>query len=112
MSKNIWHITNKNKDNTDIPEEENMVVLDGVMGYSCLWYGGENPEPIFWENVKRWCYLDELILESERTRKALDVARNGLEYIFGYEGVPEYVVKHIRQVLDQIKNETAPEQKD
>lgn len=52
-----------------------------------------------------WEYID-------RTRKALDVARNGLEYIFGYEGVPEYVVKHIRQVLDQIKNETALEQKD
>lgn len=48
----------------------------------------------------------------EKTRKALDVARNGLEYIFGYEGVPKYVVKHIRQVLDQIKNETALEQKD
>lgn len=47
----------------------------------------------------------------QRTRKALDVARSGLEYIFGYEGVPEYVVKHIRQVLDQIKNETALEQK-
>ena len=47
-----------------------------------------------------------------RTRKALDVAKNGLEYIFGYEGVPKYVVKHVRQVLDQIKNETALEQKD
>lgn len=45
--------------------------------------------------------------ELTRTHKALDVARNGLEYIFGYENVPEYVVKHIRQVLDQIKNETA-----
>lgn len=50
--------------------------------------------------------------ELEYTRKVLDVARNGLEYIFGYEGVPKYVVKHIRQVLDQIKNETALEQKD
>lgn len=47
------------------------------------------------------------VFEKDRTRKALDVARNGLEYIFGYENVPEYVVKHIRQVLDQIKNETA-----
>ena len=54
----------------------------------------------------------ELWQELIRTRKALDVARSGLEYIFGYEGVPEYVVKHIRQVLDQIKNETALEQKD
>lgn len=44
------------------------------------------------------------------THKALNVARNGLEYIFGYESVPEYVIKHISQVLDQIKNETALEQ--
>lgn len=46
------------------------------------------------------------VFEKDRTRKALDVARNGLEYIFGYENVPEYVVKHIRQVLDQIKQLT------
>ena len=52
--------------------------------------------------------FDEIIC----TRKALDVARNGLEYIFGYEGVPKYVAKHVRQVLDQIKNETALKQKD
>ena len=54
----------------------------------------------------------ELLDLLDRTRKALDVARNGLEYIFGYVGVPKYVVKHIRQVLDEIKNETALEQKD
>lgn len=54
----------------------------------------------------------EILELLERTRKALETARNGLEYIFGYEGVPEYVVKHVRQVLDQIKNETALEQKD
>lgn len=55
---------------------------------------------------------EELWQELIRTRKALDAARNGLEYIFGYEGVPEYVAKHVRQVLDQIKSETALEQKD
>ena len=54
----------------------------------------------------------DILGQHRRTRKALDVARNGLEYIFGYEGVPKYVAKHIRQVLDQIKNETALEQKD
>lgn len=59
-----------------------------------------------------WVGSQKLWQELIRTRKALDVARIGLEYIFGYEGVPEYVVKHIRQVLDQIKNETALEQKD
>ena len=101
MSKDIWHITNQNKDTTDVPEEENMVVLDGVMGYSCLWYGGATPEPIFWENVKKWCYLDDLLAletknkdlsdkigkletELERTRKALDVAVDALKTVKRY----------------------------
>lgn len=59
-----------------------------------------------------WQKVIDLKQEIDSTRKALDVARNGLEYIFGYENVPKYVVKHIRQVLDQIRNETALEQKD
>lgn len=63
-------------------------------------------------NDKMWYNLEKVITKLERTRKALDVARNGLEYIFGYEGVPEYVAKHVRQVLDQIKSETALEQKE
>ena len=75
----FWHINNRNKNNTDIPEKENFVVLDGVMGVSCLWYGGEEPELIFWENVKKWCYLDELIKDQETTRKALDVAVDALK---------------------------------
>lgn len=54
---------------------------------------------------------DDVWQELIRTRKALDVARNGLEYIFGYKGVPKYVVKHIRQVLDQMKNETTLNQR-
>lgn len=65
-----------------------------------------NPDcPIHDQNVPI-----EVLELLERTRKALDAARSGLEYIFGYEGVPKYVAKHIRQVLDQIKNETELEQ--
>lgn len=76
MSKNIWHITNQDENTTDVPEEEGFVVLIGHWA-SCLWYGGETPEPIFWENVKKWCFLDDLLaLETEldRTRKALGYA--------------------------------------
>lgn len=83
MSKDIWHITNQDENTTDVPEEENFVVLIGHWT-SCLWYGGEEPEPIFWENVKKWCYLDDLLaLESEldRTRKALNVAVDELTKI-------------------------------
>ena len=64
-------------------------------------------------NCRRFAYGNKLIWqELIRTRKVLDVAKNGLEYIFGYEGVPKYVVKHVRQVLDQIKIKTALKQKD
>ncbi|MFQ6703562.1 MAG: hypothetical protein ACLRFP_00560 [Alphaproteobacteria bacterium] len=56
--------------------------------------------------------LVERTKELDLTRKALKIARSGLIDIFGYEGVPKYVAKHVRQVLDQSKIETALEQKD
>ena len=36
------------------------------------------------------------------TKKKLDIAIWGLEWIFGYENVPKYVLQHIRKVLDTI----------
>lgn len=115
MSKDIWHTTD------EVPESYADIAfyVDGYLYFSS-YQPQYNQYGIFGaDKVEKWCYIKELspyILaletELERTRKALDVARNGLEYIFGYEGVPKYVVKHIRQVLDQIKNETALEQKD
>ena len=54
---------------------------------------------------------EKLKQELETTRKALDKARYGLEWIFGYENVPEYVVKHVRETLDQI-NEITEGRKD
>ena len=57
---------------------------------------------------------DEKYLHEEliRTRKALDVAKDGLEYLFTYDDdvLPVFVLKHVMGVLDQIK--TALEQKD
>ena len=96
MSKSIWHITNQNGKPTDIPEKENFIILDGVLGNSGLWYGGEEPI-IFWENVKRWCYLDELILENERTRKALEIIKKEMSK----ETMPDFAVIH-----NALKNST------
>ena len=92
--------------------------LDAVVKNQNDWiYSCGNPSCEFFndcDNYEKKHYLatPEFWQELIRTRKALDVAKNGLEYIFGYEGVPKYVAKHVRQVLDQIKNETALEQKD
>lgn len=116
MSKDIWH------SKYETPKQESRVIWKSgnvVYGgrfdtyYKC--FCGPASQFVDLKSVSCWAYIDDFLAletELERTRKALDVARNGLEYIFGYEGVPEYVVKHIRQVLDQIKNETALEQKD
>lgn len=127
--KSIWHTA----DETPKPWVNIAFYVDGYLydGYYELDY---NQYGIFGaDKVEKWCYIKELssyipALENEnkdlsdkigkleteldRTRKALDVARSGLIDIFNYEGVPEYVVKHVRQVLDQSKNETALEQKD
>lgn len=106
----IWHITNKNEKPTDIPEKGNFIILDGVLCNSGLWYDGEEPI-IFWENVKRWCYLDELILENERTRKTLDFAVDAIDAgktladIAGFK----MLVAGLEKALEQI---TALEQKD
>lgn len=71
----IWHITNQNRNPTDIPEGRNFIILDNsVYGNSGTWYCGRETF-IDWKNVKRWCYLDDLIKENERTREALDKAK-------------------------------------
>lgn len=108
MNKNIWHTSNEKPKQLRYYLEEYNKFSDRVGYLVNMRYGVWNTIDDL--TTKRWCYLDDLLAlepELDRTRRALDDARNGLEYIFGYEGVPKYVVKHIRQVLDQIKNETA-----
>lgn len=36
---------------------------------TCLWYGGEKPEEIFWENVKRWAYLEDTIAQANKAER-------------------------------------------
>ena len=77
MSNSIW------KKPEQKPEKENHIVLVGAWA-TCLWYGGEKPEEIFWENVKRWAYLEEIIAQAdkaERLQKAGDLAVNTLKEI-------------------------------
>ena len=118
MSKDIWHITNQDENTTDVPEEESFVVLIGNWT-SCLWYGGETPEPIFWKNVKRWCYLDDLLaLETklERTRKALGIAVDALKELRPTEKKSCYLVPTVfttQRIIDEaLEQITALEQKD
>ena len=76
MSNSIWKMPDQK------PEKENHIVLVGAWA-TCLWYGGEKPEEIFWENVKRWAYLEEIIAQAdkaERLQKAVDIAKEALKY--------------------------------
>ena len=60
--------------------------------------------------VNRWCYVDELIKENERTRKALDVAVDALKQIKdGKTPVSLGIYMDINDALEQI---TALEQKE
>ena len=82
MSNSIWKTPDQK------PEKENHIVLVGAWA-TCLWYGGEKPEEIFWENVKRWAYLEEIIAQAdkaERLRKAVDLAVHSFNEIRA--GVP------------------------
>lgn len=64
MSNSIWKMPDQK------PEKENHIVLVGAWA-TCLWYGGEKPEEIFWENVKRWAYLEEIIAQADKAERAI-----------------------------------------
>lgn len=60
--------------------------------------------------VNRWCYVDDLIKESDRTRKALEIAVDALKEIKdGETPVSLGIGMDINDALEQI---TALEQKD
>lgn len=73
--------------------------------------------------VNRWCYVDDLIKENDRTRKALDVALCSLQDIAESDGdfitgasTPldehEYADMMLKEIKRQMKIKTALEQKD
>lgn len=59
--------------------------------------------------VNRWCYVDELITDFDRTRKALETAVSALKYIqdgnLGFSPALDFAEKALEQI-------TAIEQKD
>lgn len=62
--------------------------------------------------VNRWCYVDDLIKENERTRKALDVAKDAIDVISlkYHKDTPSiFLIKYAENAKAEI---TALEQKD
>jgi hypothetical protein len=105
MSKDIWH-TKKEK-----PMLQRDIILCGDGWSMAMDIIPETVNNICWKNVEKWCYLDDLIKENERTRKALDVAvekAKALKELADIAGFRMFSAG----CQDIIKQITAPEQKD
>lgn len=78
MSKDIWHTPPQTP---DVFKSHPIIVVyeagDQIEQMDSKEYGDLVGE----RYVNRWCYVDELIKENERTRKALDVAVDVLKGI-------------------------------
>ena len=99
MSNSIWKTPDQK------PEKENDIVLVGAWA-TCLWYGGEKPEEIFWENVKRWAYLEDIIAQAnkvERLQKAVDSALEELQRVAEDEDIDWLRAESARTTIDEIK---------
>ena len=73
MSKDIWHTTKER------PMLHTDIILCGDGWSMPMDIIPETVDNICWENVEKWCYVDELIKENDRTRKALDFTRKGFD---------------------------------
>ena len=83
MSKDIWH---KPIETTDV--DNNLIIDDWTnrtyeLGYfddkDMIFRNLRNDDTYFEESMMRWCDVNELIDDYDRTRKALDVAVDALK---------------------------------
>ena len=114
MSKDIWH---KPIETTDV--DNNLIIDDWTNGTYELGYFDDN-DMIFRnfrnddtydeESMMRWCDVDDLIHDYNRTRKALDVAVESLKCICDMGGskkifeTPRHIQmwKEASQALEQL----------
>ena len=92
MSKDIWHTTKEK------PMLHRDIILCGDGWSMPIGIIPETVNTIRWENVEKWCYLEDLLAletELERIRKALDVAVDALNGVC--KDLP-----WIKRALDQI----------
>lgn len=66
MSKDIWHTTKER------PMLHRDIILCGDGWSIPMDIIPETVDNICWENVEKWCYVDDLIKENDHTRKALE----------------------------------------
>ena len=103
---NIWHTADEK------PMLQRDVILCGDGWSMPMDIIPETVNNICWKNVEKWCYVDDLIKENERTRKALEVAMDELtkiKVVAESVGIGFFMTAAIF-ALEKIK--TALEQKD
>lgn len=90
MSKDIWH---KPSETTDV--DNNLIIDDWLnrtyeLGYfddkDMIFRNLRNDDTYFEESMMRWCDVNELIDDYDRTRKVLDVVLKGLDDIIDSGG--------------------------
>lgn len=100
--KSIWHTADEK------PMLQRDIILCGDGWSMAMDIIPETVNNICWKNVKKWCYLDDLIKESDHTRKALEIA---IQYIKHTQSVePFWFNRLANKTLNEIK--TALEQKE
>ena len=97
MSNSIWKTPEQK------PEKENHIVLVGAWA-TCLWYGGEKPEEIFWENVKRWAYLEDIIAQADKAERLQKIAERQNDILQdNFATLGYYIGKEVMDMSDEIK---------
>ena len=113
MNKNIWH---KPIETTDV--DNNLIIDDWTnrtyeLGYfddkDMIFRNLRNDDTYFEESMMRWCDVNELIDDYERTRKALNVAVDALNKIDKQLMTGIEITSQARNALEEI---TELEQKD
>ena len=69
QNKSIWHTTKEK------PMLQRDIILCGDGWSMAIDVIPETVNNICWKNVEKWCYLDDLIKENDRTRKALETSK-------------------------------------
>lgn len=101
--KSIWHKPNERPTEQKTIFAQHKSLRDDSI--DCFVWETQELTDAIRKDIIAWCYLDDLLAcekELVDTKNKLDIAIWGLEWIFGYENVPKYVLQHIRKVLDGI----------
>jgi hypothetical protein len=107
MSKDIWHTPPQTP---DVFKSHPIIVVYEAGDQIEQMDSKEYSDLVGERYVNRWCYVDDLIKENDHTRKALDVAVDGIKYM--RNNCLEYAADYMDAADNILEQITALEQKD